>query len=178
MLPGQHDVQLAQKKNENGETVNGVTIDGNFIDEALLVQAELVDYEASQAEVIGEAAYANRNPERVSHSSQAISDNTRQKVKHIANTFFYQPNNDQPMTPTVNGQRMIFKDDKGNELPILPGKELAKRLLKNGWLKETKQYYVVGTSEVRGKYYPTAIYLAIEDKDGVFLTALRDENYI
>lgn len=146
-------------------------------DEVLAAEAQML--EDTSTEVYGETGYANMKPETVTNNSDALSNRKVQKVKHVSNTFFFQPDATSPMNITVNGKPITFTNSKGEVIPILPGKELSKRLLKNGWINSVNAYYIV-TNHRYGDTSPymQAIHLVLEDTDGVMIASLRTPDYV
>lgn len=146
-------------------------------DEVLAAEAQML--EDTSTEVYGETGYANMKPETVTNNSDALSNRKVQKVKHVSNTFFFQPDATSPMNITVNGKPITFTNSKGEVIPVLPGKELSKRLLKNGWINSVNAYYIV-TNHRYGDTSPymQAIHLVLEDTDGVMIAALRTPDYV
>lgn len=146
-------------------------------DEVLAVEAQML--EDTSTEVYGETGYANMKPETVTNNSDALSNRKVQKVKHVSNTFFFQPDDTSPMNITVNGKPITFTNSKGEVIPVLPGKELSKRLLKNGWINSVNAYYIV-TNHKYGDTSPymQAIHLVLEDTDGVMIASLRTPDYV
>lgn len=146
-------------------------------DEVLAAEAQML--EDTSTEVYGETGYANMKPETVTNNSDALSNRKVQKVKHVSNTFFFQPDATSPMNITVNGKPITFTNSKGEVIPVLPGKELSKRLLKNGWINSVNAYYIV-TNHRYGDNSPymQAIHLILEDTDGVMITSLRTPDYV
>lgn len=146
-------------------------------DEVLAAEAQML--EDTSTEVYGETGYANMKPETVTNNSDALSNRKVQKVKHISNTFFFQPDAASPMNITVNGKPITFTNSKGEVIPVLPGKELSKRLLKNGWINSVNAYYIV-TNHRYGDTSPymQAIHLVLEDTDGVMIASLRTPDYV
>lgn len=146
-------------------------------DEVLAAEAQML--EDTSTEVYGETGYANMKPETVTNNSDALSNRKVQKVKHVSNTFFFQPDTTSPMNITVNGKPITFTNSKGEVIPVLPGKELSKRLLKNGWINSVNAYYIV-TNHRYGDTSPymQAIHLVLEDTDGVMIASLRTPDYV
>lgn len=146
-------------------------------DEVLAAEAQML--EDTSTEVYGETGYANMKPETVTNNSDALSNRKVQKVKHVSNTFFFQPDATSPMNITVNGKPITFTNSKGEVIPVLPGKELSKRLLKNGWINSVNAYYIV-TNHRYGDNSPymQAIHLILEDTDGVMIASLRTPDYV
>lgn len=146
-------------------------------DEVLAAEAQML--EDTSTEVYGETGYANMKPETVTNNSDALSNRKVQKVKHVSNTFFFQPDATSPMNITVNGKPITFTNSKGKVIPVLPGKELSKRLLKNGWINSVNAYYIV-TNHRYGdtSIYMQAIHLVLEDTDGVMIASLRTPDYV
>ena len=146
-------------------------------DEVLAAEAQML--EDTSTEVYGETGYANMKPETVTNNSNALSNRKIQKVKHVSNTFFFQPDATYPMNITVNGKPITFTNSKGEVIPVLPGKELSKRLLKNGWINSVNAYYIV-TNHRYGDTSPymQAIHLVLEDTDGVMIASLRTPDYV
>lgn len=146
-------------------------------DEVLAAEAQML--EDTSTEVYGETGYANMKPETVTNNSDALSNRKVQKVKHVSNTFFFQPDAASPMNITVNGKPITFTNSKGEVIPVLPGKELSKRLLKNGWINSVNAYYIV-TNHRYGDTSPymQAIHLVLEDTDGVMIASLRTPDYV
>lgn len=146
-------------------------------DEVLAAEAQML--EDTSTEVYGETGYANMKPETVTNNSDALSNRKVQKVKHVSNTFFFQPDATSPMNITVNGKPITFTNSKGEVIPLLPGKELSKRLLKNGWINSVNAYYIV-TNHRYGDTSPymQAIHLVLEDTDGVMIASLRTPDYV
>lgn len=146
-------------------------------DEVLAAEAQML--EDTSTEVYGETGYANMKPETVTNNSDALSNREVQKVKHVSNTFFFQPDATSPMNITVNGKPITFTNSKGEVIPVLPGKELSKRLLKNGWINSVNAYYIV-TNHRYGDTSPymQAIHLVLEDTDGVMIASLRTPDYV
>lgn len=146
-------------------------------DEVLAAEAQML--EDTSTEVYGETGYANMKPETVTNNSDALSNRKVQKVKHVSNTFFFQPDDTSPMNITVNGKPITFTNSKGEVIPVLPGKELSKRLLKNGWINSVNAYYIV-TNHKYGDTSPymQAIHLVLEDTDGVMIASLRTPDYV
>lgn len=146
-------------------------------DEVLVAEAQML--EDTSTEVYGETGYANMKPETVTNNSDALSNRKVQKVKHVSNTFFFQPDTTSPMNITVNGKPITFTNSKGEVIPVLPGKELSKRLLKNGWINSVNAYYIV-TNHRYGDTSPymQAIHLVLEDTDGVMIASLRTPDYV
>lgn len=146
-------------------------------DEVLAAEAQML--EDTSTEVYGETGYANMKPETVTNNSDALSNRKVQKVKHVSNTFFFQPDATSPMNITVNGKPITFTNSKGEVIPVLPGKELSKRLLKNGWINSVNAYYIV-TNHRYGDTSPymQAIHLVLEDTDGVMVASLRTPDYV
>lgn len=146
-------------------------------DEVLAAEAQML--EDTSTEVYGETGYANMKPETVTNNSDALSNRKVQKVKHVSNTFFFQPDAASPMNITVNGKPITFTNSKGEVIPVLPGKELSKRLLKNGWINSVNAYYIV-TNHRYGdtSQYMQAIHLVLEDTDGVMIASLRTPDYV
>lgn len=146
-------------------------------DEVLAAEAQML--EDTSTEVYGETGYANMKPETVTNNSDALSNRKVQKVKHVSNTFFFQPDATSPMNITVNGKPITFTNSKGEVIPVLPGKELSKRLLKNGWINSVNAYYIV-TNHRYGDTSPymQAIHLVLEDTDGVMMASLRTPDYV
>lgn len=146
-------------------------------DEVLAAEAQML--EDTSTEVYGETGYANMKPETVTNNSDALSNRNVQKVKHVSNTFFFQPDATSPMNITVNGKPITFTNSKGKVIPVLPGKELSKRLLKNGWINSVNAYYIV-TNHRYGDTSPymQAIHLVLEDTDGVMIASLRTPDYV
>lgn len=146
-------------------------------DEVLAAEAQML--EDTSTEVYGETGYANMKPETVTNNSDALSNKKVQKVKHVSNTFFFQPDAASPMNITVNGKPITFTNSKGEVIPVLPGKELSKRLLKNGWINSVNAYYIV-TNHRYGytSPYMQAIHLVLEDTDGVMIASLRTPDYV
>lgn len=146
-------------------------------DEVLAAEAQML--EDTSTEVYGEAGYANMKPETVTNNSDALSNRKVQKVKHVSNTFFFQPDATSPMNITVNGKPITFTNSKGEVIPVLPGKELSKRLLKNGWINSVNAYYIV-TNHRYGDTSPymQSIHLVLEDTDGVMIASLRTPDYV
>lgn len=146
-------------------------------DEVLAAEAQML--EDTSTEVYGETGYANMKPETVTNNSDALSNRKVQKVKHVSNTFFFQPDATSPMNITVNGKPITFTNSKGEVIPVLPGKELSKRLLKNGWINSVNAYYIV-TNHKYGDTSPymQAIHLVLEDTDGVMIASLRTPDYV
>lgn len=160
---------------DGGIYVNDGTV---FIsDEVLTAEAQML--EDTSTEVYGETGYANMKPETVTNNSDALSNKKIQKVKHVSNTFFFQPDTTSPMNITVNGKPVTFTNSKGEAIPVLPGKELSKRLLKNGWINSVNAYYIV-TNHRYGDSSPymQAIHLVLEDTDGVMIASLRTPDYV
>ena len=146
-------------------------------DEVSAAEAQML--EDTSTEVYGETGYANMKPETVTNNSDALSNRKVQKVKHVSNTFFFQPDATSPMNITVNGKPITFTNSKGEVIPVLPGKELSKRLLKNGWINSVNAYYIV-TNHRYGDTSPymQAIHLVLEDTDGVMIASLRTPDYV
>lgn len=146
-------------------------------DEVLAAEAQML--EDTSTEVYGETGYANMKPETVTNNSDALSNRKVQKVKHVSNTFFFQLDATSPMNITVNGKPITFTNSKGEVIPVLPGKELSKRLLKNGWINSVNAYYIV-TNHRYGDTSPymQAIHLVLEDTDGVMIASLRTPDYV
>lgn len=146
-------------------------------DEVLAAEAQML--EDTSTEVYGETGYANMKPETVTNNSDALSNRKVQKVKHVSNTFFFQPDATSPMNITVNDKPITFTNSKGEVIPVLPGKELSKRLLKNGWINSVNAYYIV-TNHRYGDTSPymQAIHLVLEDTDGVMIASLRTPDYV
>lgn len=146
-------------------------------DEVLAAEAQML--EDTSTEVYGETGYANMKPETVTNNSDALSNRKVQKVKHVSNTFFFQPDATSPMNITVNDKPITFTNSKGEVIPVLPGKELSKRLLKNGWINSVNAYYIV-TNHRYGdpSPYMQAIHLVLEDTDGVMIASLRTPDYV
>lgn len=146
-------------------------------DEVLAAEAQML--EDTSTEVYGETGYANMKPETVTNNSDALSNRKVQKVKHVSNTFFFQPDATSPINITVNGKPIAFTNSKGEVIPVLPGKELSKRLLKNGWINSVNAYYIV-TNHRYGDTSPymQAIHLVLEDTDGVMIASLRTPDYV
>lgn len=146
-------------------------------DEVLAVEAQML--EDTSTEVYGETGYANMKPETVTNNSDALSNGKVQKVKHVSNTFFFQSDATSPMNIIVNGKPITFTNSKGEVIPVLPGKELSKRLLKNGWINSVNAYYIV-TNHRYGDTSPymQAIHLVLEDTDGVMIASLRTPDYV
>lgn len=146
-------------------------------DEVLAAEAQML--EDTSTEVYGETGYANMKPETVTNNSDALSNRKVQKVKHVSNTFFFQPDATSPMNITVNGKPITFTNSKGEVIPVLPGKELSKRLLKNGWINSVNAYYIV-TNHRYGDTSPymQTIHLVLEDTDGVMIASLRTPDYV
>lgn len=146
-------------------------------DEVLAAEAQML--EDTSTEVYGETGYANMKPETVTNNSDALSNRKVQKVKHVSNTFFFHPDATSPMNVTVNGKPITFTNSKGEVIPVLPGKELSKRLLKNGWINSVNAYYIV-TNRRYGDTSPymQAIHLVLEDTDGVMIASLRTPDYV
>lgn len=146
-------------------------------DEVLAAEAQML--EDTSTEVYGETGYANMKPETVTNNSDVLSNRKVQKVKHVSNTFFFQPDAASPMNITVNGKPITFTNSKGEVIPVLPGKELSKRLLKNGWINSVNAYYIV-TNHRYGDTSPymQAIHLVLEDTDGVMIASLRTPDYV
>lgn len=146
-------------------------------DEVLAAEAKML--EDTSTEVYGETGYANMKPETVTNNSDALSNRKVQKVKHVSNTFFFQPDATSPMNITVNSKPITFTNSKGEVIPVLPGKELSKRLLKNGWINSVNAYYIV-TNHRYGDTSPymQAIHLVLEDTDGVMIASLRTPDYV
>lgn len=146
-------------------------------DEVLAEEAQTL--EDTSTEIYGETGYANMKPETVTNNSDALSNRKVQKVKHVSNTFFFQPDATSPMNITVNGKPITFTNSKGEVIPVLPGKELSKRLLKNGWINSVNAYYIV-TNHRYGDNSPymQAIHLILEDTDGVMIASLRTPDYV
>lgn len=146
-------------------------------DEVLAAEAQML--EDTSTEVYGETGYANMKPETVTNNSDALSNRKVQKVKHVSNAFFFQPDAASPMNITVNGKPITFTNSKGEVIPVLPGKELSKRLLKNGWINSVNAYYIV-TNHRYGDTSPymQAIHLVLEDTDGVMIASLRTPDYV
>lgn len=146
-------------------------------DEVLAAEAQML--EDTSTEVYGETGYANMKPETVTNNSDALSNRKVQKVKHVSNTFFFQPDATSPMNITVNNKPITFTNSKGEVIPVLPGKELSKRLLKNGWINSVNAYYIV-TNHRYGDTSPymQAIHLVLEDTDGVMIASLRTPDYV
>lgn len=146
-------------------------------DEVLAAEAQML--EDTSTEVYGETGYANMKPETVTNNSDALSNRKVQKVKHVSNTFFFQPDATSPMNITVDGKPITFTNSKGEVIPVLPGKELSKRLLKNGWINSVNAYYIV-TNHRYGDTSPymQAIHLVLEDTDGVMIASLRTPDYV
>lgn len=146
-------------------------------DEVLAAEAQML--EDTSTELYGETGYANMKPETVTNNSDALSNRKVQKVKHVSNTFFFQPYATSPMNITVNGKPITFTNSKGEVIPVLPGKELSKRLLKNGWINSVNAYYIV-TNHRYGDTSPymQAIHLVLEDTDGVMIASLRTPDYV
>lgn len=146
-------------------------------DEVLAAEAQML--EDTSTEIYGETGYANMKPETVTNNSDALSNRKVQKVKHVSNTFFFQPDAASPMNITVNGKPITFTNSKGEVIPVLPGKELSKRLLKNGWINSVNAYYIV-TNHRYGDTSPymQAIHLVLEDTDGVMIASLRTPDYV
>lgn len=146
-------------------------------DEVLAAEAQML--EDTSTEVYGETGYANMKPETVTNNSDALSNRKVQKVKHVSNTFFFQPDATSLMNITVNGKPITFTNSKGEVIPVLPGKELSKRLLKNGWINSVNAYYIV-TNHRYGDTSPymQAIHLVLEDTDGVMIASLRTPDYV
>lgn len=146
-------------------------------DEVLAAEAQML--EDTSTEVYGETGYANMKPETITNNSDALSNRKVQKVKHVSNTFFFQPDATSPMNITVNGKPITFTNSKGEVIPVLPGKELSKRLLKNGWINSVNAYYIV-TNHRYGDTSPymQAIHLVLEDTDGVMIASLRTPDYV
>lgn len=146
-------------------------------DEVLAAEAKML--EDTSTEVYGETGYANMKPETVTNNSDALSNRKVQKVKHVSNTFLFQPDATSPMNITVNGKPITFTNSKGEVIPVLPGKELSKRLLKNGWINSVNAYYIV-TNHRYGDTSPymQAIHLVLEDTDGVMIASLRTPDYV
>lgn len=146
-------------------------------DEVLAAEAQML--EDTSTEVYGETGYANMKPETSTNNSDALSNRKVQKVKHVSNTFFFQPDATSPMNITVNGKPITFTNSKGEVIPVLPGKELSKRLLKNGWINSVNAYYIV-TNHRYGDTSPymQAIHLVLEDTDGVMIASLRTPDYV
>lgn len=159
---------------DGGIYVNGTTF---ISDEVLAAEAQML--EDTSTEVYGETGYANMKPETVTNNSDALSNRKVQKVKHVSNTFFFQPDATSPMNITVNGKPITFTNSKGEVIPVLPGKELSKRLLKNGWINSVNAYYIV-TNHRYGDTSPymQAIHLVLEDTDGVMIASLRTPDYV
>lgn len=146
-------------------------------DEVLAAEAQML--EDTSTEVYGETGYANMKPETVTNNSDALGNRKVQEVKHVSNTFFFQPDATSPMNITVNGKPITFTNSKGEVIPVLPGKELSKRLLKNGWINSVNAYYIV-TNHRYGDTSPymQAIHLVLEDTDGVMIASLRTPDYV
>lgn len=146
-------------------------------DEVLAAEAQML--EDTSTEVYGETGYANMKPETVTNNSDALSNRKVQKVKHVSNTFFFQPDATSSMNIIVNGKPITFTNSKGEVIPVLPGKELSKRLLKNGWINSVNAYYIV-TNHRYGdaSSYMQAIHLVLEDTDGVMIASLRTPDYV
>ena len=133
-----HQLQLRVEDSKPAQDAPTITIvdggiyvnDGTtFIsDEVLAAEAQML--EDTSTEVYGETGYANMKPETVTNNSDALSNRKVQKVKHVSNTFFFQPDAASPMNITVNGKPITFTNSKGEVIPVLPGKELSKKTFK------------------------------------------------
>ena len=160
---------------DGGVYVNGTT----FVSDEILQTEYLLSNEDIEIETYGETAFANKHPEKVVNNTDALTNRKTQKVKHISNTFFFQPNTTEPMNVTVNGKSVVFTNSKGEKLDVLPGSVLASRLIKNGWLDTTNQYFIVTNHKYGdGDVYKQAIHLVIEDTDGVMIASLRTPDYV
>jgi len=83
------------------------------------------------------------------------------------------------MKLTVNGKPIIFRNSEGKELPVKSGSELAKKLLKKGWINEVNSYYIVTNHKGKDQdVYKQAIHLIMEDTDGVYVASLRLPEYV
>lgn len=160
---------------DGGVYVNGTT----FVSDDVLQTEYLLSNEDIEIETYGETAFANKHPERVVNDTDALTNRKTQKVKHVSNTFFFQPNATEPMNVTVNGKPVVFTNSKGEKLDVLSGSVLASRLIKNGWLDTTNQYFIVTNHKYGdGDVYKQAIHLVIEDTDGVMIASLRTPDYV
>ena len=112
--------------------------------------------------------------------------------QYIESTFFYQPDNDEPMK-LVHPDGHELTETKGKKRflggkEVMPGSEFAKKLAQKGWIDDILKnhrdgvYYVV--SQHKGNTDKTnpdgfTITLCIEDGDKVYLSSLRTpEKYV
>lgn len=177
---------IDKTQNDNVEESTIKIVDGGiYVNDGSLFVSDEKLFELQQIledpspEIYGETGYANMNPRNITSNSDALTNNKLQKVKHIANTFFFQPDSNDPMKVTVNGKPVTFTDNNGKELKVLPGSQLSKRLLQKDWINNVNSYYIV-TNHKRGDQdvYQQAVHLVLEDKDGVFIASLRTPDYV
>lgn len=124
----------------------------------------------------GPAAFQNRtaNADRVN----PVETKEKQKRRHIANTFFYQPTSDQVMPIRTANKPVEFITKDGKKAIRMPGRALAEQLAIPGWINTIDDaYYVVtqSTHDMSGRtaIENLAIHLIIEKDGKIYNSALR-----
>jgi len=95
-----------------------------------------------------------------------------QRYSYVSQTMFYQPDAEMPIKLSVNSKEVKLNKEIGT------GKELAQKLVKRGWLKSTKKYYIVTQPEqakntigdIRDSF---TVALVLEDDEKCYVTTLR-----
>lgn len=169
-----------------GEDSGGnLTIDGKHVDN---LQLEQIEEEQNILEVLDndlnvdviDFVETNRFVSR-----RNIADTESAMTNYIEQTFFYQPDAEDPMMLTVGKTKLTIKD--GNEyvlkvgsrkLKVRSGKQLSKKLVQRKWFENCNKFYIVSqTNTNTDKINPDGftITLAIEDTatGEVYLSSLR-----
>lgn len=145
------------------------------LDPVQLAMQQLFDEEYDPS-ITGPSDYSNSKADV--DINNPIVTKSKQKKRHIANTFFYLPTANTVMPITVAGKPLQFKGKNGNEVERRPGSELASKLATPGWLGSIDDaYYVVtsSTHQMSGEsaVKSLAVHIIIEKDGKVYNTSLR-----
>ena len=167
--------QLRFDPSGTGDFTNAITVD----DSTLQMQESYDSQDDPTME--GPSAFQNRTANTDEINPTETKD--KQKRRHIANTFFYQPLADEVMPIRTSNQPVEFITKDGKKAERRPGRELAEKLAQPGWINTIDDAYYVVTRSTHDMTSSQAldnlaIHLIIE-KDGIVynasLRAISDE---
>lgn len=164
------DGRLSVDPSGTGDMQNVVTFD-----DAQMQMQQVFD-SSFDPQMEGAAAFQNRtaNADQIN----PVETKEKQKRRHIANTFFYQPTSEQIMPIRTANKPVEFITKDGKKAERMPGKALAERLAIPGWINTIDDAYYVITQNTHDMSGMTAIdnlaiHLIIEKDGKVYNTALR-----
>ena len=120
----------------DGDPANAIPV----TEQDMLEQAAFEEAFDFDSRLQGPSSYYNKSPKGWGAARKKF------RRLHIANTFFFQPDNSEVMPITVYGESVTFTAKDGGKVERRPGKELAEKLAIPGWLNSADDvYYVVTT---------------------------------